>query len=195
MKKKLWAFVASVYLVMACMLVALWQIDLPVTEDFVLPSVFYVLLGLVLLSVLLAIINIRTATKESKALTAADSLNDTLKTVALAKYALLVFFIVQMVFWARFFFTVINPLMGPLILVLAISPLCLAYNLLLLAGTSLYSGLAIWQLQEGELLGSKQHFRYLVCQVFFVADVIAIALLLRKLKRAEKALKGERSPD
>ena len=191
MKTKLWALVASVNLVLVCMLGTLVQLDnIPVITDQALPPLFFAFLAALLMSIVLAIMNISAGIKEGKALAGGGNLSYTLGTIARAKYAILPFFLLHALFWVTVLFMGLLPKMAPLLLVFAISPLCLVYSFLILAGTSVYSGVAIWQLQREGRIDSKQHMRYLMCQVFFVAGTISVAMLLGKLKKPAQNREG-----
>ncbi|MDR1131063.1 MAG: hypothetical protein LBL15_01415 [Oscillospiraceae bacterium] len=181
MKKNLSALLAALYLVQIFLVLTFKFMPESVTADYQIPPLAYFLFGFLLLSVVLAVINIIRGIKAYMASLYHVGMNDSFGTILAFKIGLVPFFLINFVLWAVVFVIgAFNPFMMFLWIFI---PFGIGYTYLMLLATSAYTIPHIIRLKRGGHLTKRQCVFHVVLQLLFVTDVIDSIIFYSKYRK------------
>jgi len=181
MKKGLQAaFTVNLYLVQVFVVLTYIFMPKPITTDYQIPVIAYILVALLLLSVVLAVCNIVCAIKNDKRMASGQAA--AFRSVLGFKLALIPFFIIHFVMWLIFALGSFNPFMMFLWILI---PIGIGYAYIALLVTSAYAITGIIALGRQGVITKRQAPLHIVLQLIFVLDVIDGIYLARLIKRRQ----------
>jgi hypothetical protein len=179
MKKRLLALLLTLHLVQIFSVITFRCMPKPITVDYQIPALAYCLFGLLLLSVVLATINIIHGFKGYKTLNNRETAYS-FGAILAFKIGFIPFFAITFAAWAFFALATMNPL---LIFLWLLIPFGIGYSYFMLLATSSYTIPHMIRLMRSGRITKGKCALHVILQLLFVTDVIGSAVFFGKYRK------------